>query len=59
MAERLRAAVQSLSLPDLPCVTISCGVAELQAEEATLDATVERADVRLYEAKAGGRNAVR
>jgi two-component system cell cycle response regulator len=59
IAERLRAAVQSLSFPDLPRVTISCGVAELQAEEATLDATVERADGRLYEAKASGRNAVR
>lgn len=59
LAERIRASIQALERPDLPRVTISCGVAELSAEDATLDSTVERADARLYEAKSSGRNAVR
>jgi two-component system, cell cycle response regulator len=59
LAERVRAAVQALALPDVPRVTVSCGVAELTPDDGTLGATIERADVRLYEAKASGRNAVR
>jgi two-component system cell cycle response regulator len=59
LAERMRAAVQALSLPDLPAVTISCGVAELDPSESSLESAVERADARLYEAKESGRNAVR
>jgi len=59
LAERMRAAVQALSLPSLPAVTISCGVAERGAAESSLEAVVERADARLYEAKESGRNAVR
>jgi diguanylate cyclase (GGDEF)-like protein len=39
-------------------VTTSIGVAELQADE-SLDDWLERADQALYEAKSGGRNAVR
>lgn len=59
LAERVRAAVQSMDLPDLPRVTISCGVGELHHHDAALERTLERADERLYEAKASGRNAVR
>jgi two-component system cell cycle response regulator len=58
-AERMRASVEALRLEGAVPVTISCGAAQLAADEATLDATVARADGRLYEAKASGRNAVR
>jgi diguanylate cyclase (GGDEF)-like protein len=37
-------------------VTISCGVAALRPPDDTLDALIHRADLALYEAKAGGRN---
>ena len=40
-------------------VTVSMGVAELEAGDAAPDALVRRADGRLYEAKAAGRNCVR
>jgi two-component system, cell cycle response regulator len=59
MAERIRAAVEALAVPDLPRVTVSCGVAELASDEKTLASAIERADARLYEAKASGRNTVR
>jgi two-component system, cell cycle response regulator len=59
VADRMRATVHALSVADLPQVTISCGVAELLPDEATLGGAIERADARLYEAKASGRNTVR
>ena len=40
-------------------VTISMGVATLDAETADAAALIKKADERLYEAKAGGRNCVR
>ncbi len=40
-------------------VTISMGVATLDPEEPTAAALIRRADERLYEAKAGGRNCVK
>jgi diguanylate cyclase (GGDEF)-like protein len=59
LAEGIRSAVEAIARPDLPRVTVSCGVAQLEREDSRLDNTVERADARLYEAKASGRNAVR
>jgi diguanylate cyclase (GGDEF)-like protein len=40
-------------------VTISMGVATLDADTADAAALIERADERLYEAKKAGRNCVR
>jgi two-component system cell cycle response regulator len=57
--DRVRTAVEALRLDGLPSVTISAGVAMVAADETSLDAAVARADARLYEAKASGRNAVR
>ena len=59
LAERMRASVQALTGPEVPPVTISCGVAELDPEDGGLESTLERADAQLYAAKASGRNAVR
>jgi two-component system cell cycle response regulator len=59
LAERLRVAVHDIARPGLLRVTISCGVAELDEQDTFLEAAVERADARLYEAKASGRDAVR
>jgi diguanylate cyclase (GGDEF)-like protein/PAS domain S-box-containing protein len=56
-AERVRKAV-ALGAADLPCVTISAGVAERGGKE-TIDEAIARADERLYDAKASGRDAVR
>jgi two-component system cell cycle response regulator len=58
-AERVRHAVESLEMPGLPRLTISAGVAELQTGETSAEEAIARADARLYEAKAGGRNQVR
>jgi diguanylate cyclase (GGDEF)-like protein len=59
LAERMRAAVEAVRLPELPAVTVSCGVAQVGPDESCLDSAIERADTQLYEAKNGGRNAVR
>jgi len=56
-AERIRAAVEALSLPRVSHVTISAGVAELTAGE-DLSVALLRADEMLYKAKASGRNCV-
>ncbi len=59
-AERVRAAIETLTFPDLPravSVTISIGIAEFQSGEST-DDTLARADQALYEAKRSGRNQV-
>jgi diguanylate cyclase (GGDEF)-like protein len=56
-AERLRSAVAEARLHDRTHVTISLGVAELQADETT-EAWIQRADMALYAAKRGGRNRV-
>ncbi len=58
--ERLRTAVYALSHPELSeasHVSISAGLTEFVAGE-SLDETIKRADVALYEAKAQGRNRV-
>jgi two-component system cell cycle response regulator len=59
LAERMRTSVFGTTNPGLPRVTISCGVAALGLDDAAIDAVLERADARLYEAKASGRNTVR
>ena len=56
-AERIRAAVEALSLPRVSHVTISAGVAELTSGE-DLSVALLRADEMLYKAKASGRNCV-
>ena len=59
-AERIRQIIQDSGAtpePDAIRCTTSIGVAEY-AGDANLDALIARADARLYEAKAGGRNKV-
>jgi len=55
--ERTRAAIEKVRCPPVERVTISIGLAEVQPGESVLEA-MSRADKRLYEAKAGGRNRV-
>lgn len=57
-AERVRKRVAALEIPGAPSVTVSCGVAEMGKYE-NVGAAVARADARLYEAKAEGRNRVK
>jgi diguanylate cyclase (GGDEF)-like protein len=61
VGERLRTAVETLDLsaiaPDLRA-TISLGVALLRPRDAGLHDVIDRADVALYRAKAGGKNRV-
>lgn len=61
VAERVRQAVEALQLPCLgegapPQVTVSLGVAALQAAPDDADALLRRADAALYQAKRDGRN---
>ena len=58
VAERVRAAVADSRYEGIGKVTVSIGVAELQEGDTGLT-VVGRADARLYEAKAAGRNVVR
>ena len=57
IAERLRAAVASSKLVAEARVTVSLGVAELQADD-TAESWLQRADAALYDAKRAGRNRV-
>ena len=58
VAERLLASVRGLRCASIEGeeVTVSIGVAELEATDANLVATLNRADEALYEAKRRGRN---
>jgi diguanylate cyclase (GGDEF)-like protein len=55
VAERLRESVQGNSVKDLPLVTVSLGVAELE-QGMGADQLVRNADMALYMAKNSGRN---
>jgi diguanylate cyclase (GGDEF)-like protein len=56
--ERVRAAIEQTRAPGLPAVTVSAGVDELEAKETRSESLIARADARLYQAKAAGRNRV-
>jgi diguanylate cyclase (GGDEF)-like protein/PAS domain S-box-containing protein len=61
LAERIRKAAETLeiTLDDQAIrITVSIGLVELSAEDASLDAVMRRADLAMYRAKAGGRNRV-
>ena len=61
LAERLRQLVADQSVQTergLLSVTVSVGVAGLQAEDTSFEAVLKRADAALYKAKAAGRNQV-
>jgi PAS domain S-box/diguanylate cyclase (GGDEF) domain len=57
VAEAIRDNVIKTNEPDLPCFTVSIGVARHQAEE-TIDDLFRRVDKALYQAKNDGRNRV-
>ncbi|MEB3327761.1 MAG: GGDEF domain-containing protein [Candidatus Sericytochromatia bacterium] len=64
LAERIREAVEALEPLDgrgrpIPTVTVSVGVAELAASDASPEDLVARTDAALYTAKHEGRNQVR
>lgn len=59
IAERLRAVVAASPHPEVGQITLSVGVAELDARTPQLSTLLSHADVALYEAKAAGRNCVR
>ncbi|QSX79031.1 GGDEF domain-containing protein [Agrilutibacter solisilvae] len=61
VAERLRESIERLDLSDIAAdirVTISLGLALLQAHDHALGDVIDRADAALYRAKAAGRNRV-
>jgi len=59
LLDRLRTEAESISIPDISSVTISCGVTEWNGSPAdTADLILKRADAALYEAKRAGRNQV-
>ena len=57
LAESLRQAIEAISKPHLPPMTVSVGVAQHQDDEST-ESLIKRADDALYEAKNSGRNKV-
>ncbi len=60
-ARRLRDKVAGAACPDadrLITITVSIGIAAMDANDETLDAALVRADRALYRAKRGGRNRV-
>ncbi len=58
LAGRLRARVAGLAVGGLPPVTISIGVAELADADPGAETAIDRADERMYAAKAAGRDRV-
>ncbi|HEY8879142.1 MAG TPA: diguanylate cyclase [Roseateles sp.] len=57
-AEKIRAAVEAASFPEVGKLTISVGVSLASPDDADVRPLIDRADAALYEAKRGGRNAV-
>ncbi|MGB5733746.1 MAG: GGDEF domain-containing protein [Thiohalocapsa sp.] len=57
LAERLRAEIASMGVPDVGKVTCSFGVAERREGE-SMDSLINRADAALYQAKDAGRDRV-
>jgi diguanylate cyclase (GGDEF)-like protein len=58
VVERVRVQVENHQVVNLPSVTLSAGVDQLQPGEPDCGPAVSRADQRLYQAKAAGRNRV-
>lgn len=63
IAERMRAAIEAqmttlVRLPDIPVVTASFGITDLQRGAQTLSDLIDQADSALYRSKESGRNRV-
>ncbi|WP_047258265.1 sensor domain-containing diguanylate cyclase [Chromobacterium subtsugae] len=58
LAEKIRAAVEQSTAPDVGRITVSIGLAVASRGDEQPEAVVKRADQALYQAKAGGRNRV-
>jgi diguanylate cyclase (GGDEF)-like protein len=57
MAEKLRSAIETLSLIPDQAITVSIGIATLQPGE-TRGGWMKRCDDKLYQAKSEGRNRI-
>lgn len=57
-AEKIRAAVEAATFPEVGKLTISIGVSLASPDDEYVGPLIARADAALYEAKRGGRNAV-
>ena len=59
LLERLRRQIHQISIPKVPKISISCGVAEWSGQpQEDAKSVLDRADGALYEAKNTGRNRV-
>ncbi|MBC3235842.1 MULTISPECIES: sensor domain-containing diguanylate cyclase [Pseudomonas] len=58
VAEKIRKAVETAVFPTVGHVTVSIGVSVAEPSDRDTSALLKRADMQLYEAKAGGRNRV-
>lgn len=58
VAEKIRAAVQAHTFPEVGKVTVSVGVSVSAFNDTTVAEVIRRADTALYKAKSQGRNAV-
>ncbi len=59
LLERLRRQIRHISIPKVPTITISCGVAEWSGQShEDAQSVLDRADGALYQAKNAGRNMI-